>query len=74
MKELTIEQVMDILDIARPTAYNLARKFGRLDETIPPNGKYFLPSDRVFDIIREERKGALAKEHRFYNVLANGKT
>jgi predicted site-specific integrase-resolvase len=65
MKEFTIEQVIKILGITRPTAYNLARKIGRLDEGITPNGKYFIPTDAVYDVIRKELQEVRSKESRY---------
>lgn len=70
MKELTIDQVKQILGITYPTAHRIAREAGRFDETHPPNGIWYIPSDSVYDIIRQELKEARLKESRFDSMIA----
>lgn len=47
MKELTIQQVMEVLGMSYPTALDYARRNGRFSPDIPPRGLWHVPTDRV---------------------------
>ena len=73
MSELSINQVQTILGITYPTAHKMARELGRFDESVPPNGKWFIPSDAVYNMIFKEIQDAQSKEYRFDAAINSGK-